>query len=412
MKHRRVNQQGVVLLGFLTVAFIVLLQVVQEGTLDRVAGEGGEESALKHSLNQLFRGTVKNGDGDVDLGMASITKSDEVLEEVAQAKNISNFVEIVAKDSPVVVLTYVSYSYKNTLMNWLIAMERVKLRSVAIVCLDSELRDYLFRLGVPCYVPAQKLGIKRSGSKQQLNFKSISKLWVMRMVHLLEILRRGKNVVFSDSDAVWVKNALASGLLNERTGDIVASRGKFPWDVANAWGSTACMGVIFFRSVPNVVSLLEKALEIAVEESDDQVGVNKALFTSFGEDPVHVFGDPLDVYDEQSAVAPATSKLPRLVLLPHSVVPRFCNNVSNHTWGEKVQIAHCHALDGKTAKNFKNWGNSQNREDVMRKYDLLCPEAPIVDTLELHGAKQFSAWLSKTANECDFLKFHSATVRA
>ncbi|GBG27406.1 Beta-arabinofuranosyltransferase RAY1 [Hondaea fermentalgiana] len=396
---RRVNHRGVLLLALLTVGFITLLQFVEEGP--------SQDRSSSSSVFKFLEGAKKAA---AAAGVGSAGKSRPLLERAEEARNISSFVSVIAEGEPVAVLTYVSYSYKATLLNWMVAMERAKVPGVGVVCLDQDLRAYLRERGIPCYMPAQ--APSGGGSKKgQLNVKAISKLWIMRLVHLLDVLRSGKSVVLSDSDAIWAENAIASGILHERSGDIVASRGQYPWDVAENWGATLCMGVVYFRAVPSVVSMLENALEEAVQANDDQIGLNNALYNSFGHDPVRVFGRRLEITDRYPAIAPSTGTLPRLVILPHKVVPRFCAELSPADWASHVAIAHCHALDGQKAKNFKNWGNAKNRNNIMIKYNLWCDavgsdkDKDKDKDLVPSTPKEFNSWLQDTARDCGFLSF-------
>lgn len=422
---RRVNHRGVIILATLTVMLIVLLQFIEEGSMQ--SGSSNQSPSATGRVYKFLQ-DAKKAAAAAGVGQRS---ERPLLERAEEAKNISAFVKVISEGEPVAVLTYVSYSYKSTLLNWLVAMERAKVRGVGVVCLDEDLRNYLRQRGIPCYVPAQapsSSGDKKRGG--QLNLKAINKLWIMRLVHLLEVLRSGVSVILSDGDAIWVDNAITSGLLHERTGDIVASRGKYPWDIAEAWGATLCMGVVYFRSIGPVITMLEHALEEAVQANDDQVGLNNALFNSFGHDPVRVFGRRLDVFEREIAVAPASATLPRLVILPNQVVPRFCNHLNDKDWSDSVSIAHCHALEGQKAKTFKNWGNAKNRHNIMSKYQLWCDaveESTLSDSSGSSGNKRsgntgadvdglpstpaaFQTWLENTAQTCEFMQFRQKHV--
>jgi hypothetical protein len=227
--------------------------------------------------------------------------------------------------SRTVVLTYASYSYKVPLMNWLVAIARLRtVRNVGVICLDRELGEYLASLGETC------LGISEVASARAgagLDLASVAHLWVVRAEHVSRLLRQGISVVVSDSDALWLRDPFASGLFSAGTGDVVGGKGRFPYD--QPWGAALCMGVVYLRACPAVVALAEQALVETRAAEDDQIGYNRALARMRGESAAAAFGRRVHPTGTSRATARlredvAGAQQLTLVLVEHQVIPREC----------------------------------------------------------------------------------------
>mmetsp|Transcript_12732 Transcript_12732/g.14852 ORF Transcript_12732/g.14852 Transcript_12732/m.14852 type:complete len:360 (+) Transcript_12732:39-1118(+) len=302
------------------------------------------------------------------------------------ATEVTSIVEFAAlqQRNNLVILTYVSYGYKENLMNWLSYLQKLEISNYGIICLDEEVELFLTHSNITCFGLWRQSEVNDSfgDSKQGLSIANVMKLWVIRMRHLYELLNHGFDVIFSDTDAVWLRNPLSEGtsLLSEQTGDIVASRGKFPWEQAKNWGATICMGLSYFRSTPSVIEIVREATKVSQERFDDQVGINVALdtlatrgrtrsaplFSNIAARTGVKVGFLRDRENAEAHVAGA-----KVVLIPHQVVPRCCNALTPEDWKKNVQIAHCHATDCVKARTRKeNWGNFDRRYGAMKKYNL------------------------------------------
>jgi hypothetical protein len=294
-----------------------------------------------------------------------------------------------------------------TLMNWLVAARRAGLKLVGVVCLDRDLRAFLEARGLACFEASAPAAGEQEPEAVTARRKTagppahVTQLWALRMRLLLELLEAGVSVVMSDTDAVWLRDGtVEGGPLSARTGDIVLSRGKFPFDQAAQWGATACMGLAFFRATPSVVELVRLTAAETQTAGDDQVGINRALRNAFGEDPLAVFSRKLSPTAAAHALftPPAGRTLPKVVLLAHSTVPRFCADVAPAEWKTDVVVAHCHHADGVVGANYANWGKANGRNAAMMKYRLWCPGSGKSPS----GLAPFNAWLVTQAERCAF----------
>lgn len=335
-----------------------------------------------------------------------------------QAKDISEYVQgLVINDT--IILTYASYGYRANLVNWIISLTRLEISNFAIVCLDKELDEFLSARNLPCYqlwkydgadFSTQSKGhssSSRSKHSAKLSLNKVKQLWAIRLGHLRRLLQAGINVIFSDTDAIWIRNPIKAGVLSASTGDIVASRGQFPWTVSEAWGATICMGLAYFRSTAHVIKFVRRAELSSRRTGDDQVSINMAIFDyAKGQAAGYRLSQPNGVgftkytklsYVNDKTIAVGTFDRARVVLLPHNVVPRLCNMIKESEWRSVVMIAHCHSKDGRIAKTHKNWGDFEVHANIQEKYKLWCLGDSQWESLR---GKKFSEWLQVTSHSC------------
>lgn len=141
------------------------------------------------------------------------------------------------------------YSYLENVLNWLIAatvklQPPLDLKNVIVFCLDEEIFSAFNKRGIHCILLDPQTVVLSSTAKPDATH-----IWITRMVVYRLINMFGFDVVGYDSDAILLRNP--QDLLDRhQDSDIISSAGKFPRDLAKAWGFTVCMGVVFFRSTP------------------------------------------------------------------------------------------------------------------------------------------------------------------
>lgn len=92
-------------------------------------------------------------------------------------------------------------------------------------------------------------------------------------------LESGQDVIMSDADALWLADPMQDFTAPHAVNSsIVASRGSFPHNLGERWGSTMCMGFILFRTTANEAmgEFLVEMKQLAIKHGDDQVAVNNA----------------------------------------------------------------------------------------------------------------------------------------
>lgn len=386
------------------------------------------------------------------------------------ANNIVDFAKIVKRhEDRFITVTFASYSYRDALINWLLTADRANIRSVAIICLDDHLQEYLFQRGVPCFHAYSTTGVRIDAENMnplrdedddiynenitqlqktraeliselvnptsppapdQLSNTKIHQLWIMRVNYLSQLLHADIDVLFSDLDAVMLQDPRPYF----RQAEIVGSRGKFPYTVAGSWGSTLCMGFAYFKSTENVKGLLEEMIEITHRRSDDQVAVNQALRRSLGSNPQNVWGrSRIELMESKNAISQVEGKV-KVLLFSHASLPRFCSKLKYSDWNEGVIAAHCRP-SGEDKVTNRDKGSGLNRDMAMERYDIYCDTAALkgkrsnpwkvdqkypkgfktylpedTSVMDLaaetpEGHANFSTWLRTNANTCDFGNF-------
>jgi hypothetical protein len=345
-----------------------------------------------------------------DKTTTSITTTDDELSESQQhllAFAREHSFEANGKRRTVIV-TVATYSYREMLLNWLNALEKLKFStqtSVIVLCAssNSSLHDFLLKeKNLECYQTNWTVGGDYEGSRLQ----DPGRVWKKRIGFLALLLDAGFDVVMSDLDAIWLRdpfqpvpsigtttttmstavvgdNKLVSSnnnkpLFSPNRADIVAGRGEFPFFISKVLGATICMGTAYFASNPRTSYLIHRAVSFTHQSEDDQYGINAALFSLMDNkyelpfkkqskinlagknDAIGLFQIPL-LFGNNNRIS--------VLYVSHLQIPRFCNRLTKDEWNQYVVLAHCHLHDG--APSFVSLrGSAQAHHAVLKKYSL------------------------------------------
>lgn len=221
-----------------------------------------------------------------------------------------------------VILTFSNHDYLPTLANWMAGLRKLGVDNYEVICMDKRMVAFMKSIGRPCL--------------SHRNVQRTPQIWEFRLKMLAKLLDKGVDVVLSDADAFWLRDPAA--LLTEG-GDIVASRGKFPFNVADQLGAAACMGWISFRGTPSVARFLRKEV-MSRFAGDDQVALNYALVANGLTFPSRL------AYESSTDVAEGNAGSLSVTLLDHQRFQRRCTGNFNGTY-----VAHC--LSNKTGQSKK-----------------------------------------------------------
>lgn len=163
-------------------------------------------------------------------------------------------------------------------------------------------------------------------------------VYTKRIPYLIKLVGEGRDVLVSDIDAIWLRDPLPE--LESIQAGIVSSRGSSPPGVARSWGSTFCMGFIFFRgSDPRV----RAALQVGTRPMhEDQTDFNQNIMRAnvqWDEGRLKYIESTATAYGTMVAHGKPYTGL-RIAMLAHSRFMRICPR--NHNFGN-VTIAHCHS---------------------------------------------------------------------
>ncbi|CAM9541445.1 unnamed protein product [Scytosiphon promiscuus] len=313
-----------------------------------------------------------------DTGLPVITKDATCADWVAW---------IPRRIEPAVVLQVVSEEYIPMQQNFIRLMERnssFNRHNLYLMCIDEASRSFFDKqMGIRC-VPVGALHV--SGPHD---------IWKLRVRVLSCLIQIGRvDVIVSDADALWLNDPTQELLYGRRSGsdgvagdggrrsdydagegamgdirggDVVASRGNFPEDLQEAWGTTMCMGFIFFRAknIEGMTTFLRVVEHLVMENGNDQRSINQAAAQlgivwdgdmryepstgyGLGEIPaarIIAAADGRDdrnpdggarraLADRQGQVLPLT-----VSLLPHSTYTRVCEHAPFSA--ERTMVAHC-----------------------------------------------------------------------
>ena len=138
--------------------------------------------------------------------------------------------------------------YIDVLLNWLISAtvkSRIPSKTILIISLDKTIHKIMLAKQF-CSI----LVYPRSLIDPDIKFAEPFEEVMMTRLALMRVISHfGFNYVMYDSDAVILKDPqpLYDALSHE---DIIGSVGKIPYDLADAWGITICIGVVLVRSSP------------------------------------------------------------------------------------------------------------------------------------------------------------------
>eukprot|EP00927_Polykrikos_kofoidii_P086551 TRINITY_DN9731_c0_g3_i1.p1 TRINITY_DN9731_c0_g3~~TRINITY_DN9731_c0_g3_i1.p1 ORF type:complete len:726 (+),score=126.97 TRINITY_DN9731_c0_g3_i1:52-2229(+) len=235
-----------------------------------------------------------------------------------------------AGHSRTVTLLFSNSDYAEALLNWFLVARSTGAigQNFAIVCLDNLMESLLRAHGEDCFPARPNFYMHLDGS-----IAALGPLWMLRLRIVQDLLDEGLDIVLSDSDALWLKDPFPaiSKAVEETRADVVASRGRHPANVLKNWGTTACMGFVFFRSTSGSKVLLQEMLAFARRSMifDDQVLLNTVLMNagvSFPKKLKFEGSDKVEVgVTARGSLAHLGVNSVTLALLPHTGFMRLCD---------------------------------------------------------------------------------------
>ncbi len=161
-----------------------------------------------------------------------------------------------------IIIAFVNDLYIPIFKMWYRLFRRYGLTNYLIFATDQKSYDYLDANNInACYLPFNKTEFKRG------------ELWVMRVEVVHTLIKAGINVIHTDIDAFWLKNAMS--VLQESNNDLVISRDNgIPVEAGKAWGFTMCCGFYLMRSNARTCRFVDRYLARTRIVMDDQRALN------------------------------------------------------------------------------------------------------------------------------------------
>ena len=247
---------------------------------------------------------------------------------------------------PFRLLMTTSDKYLPVLLNWLIFFHELCPDQSALyfVCLDKATEGVMKKVGLSCH---HTFHTPTSESK--------NKLWLLRARLTKALLDEGRDVLLSDSDAIWLQNPF-DVLEMFPESDIIGSRGSFPEDAAKILGATLCMGFVYVKSNPKTRHYWGQLVDYMVREAkpDDQRNFNhlllaRGVFFPSAHLPLPYLNSKVHDTGHVVLSGPRRVELPRdanrtlqLTLLPHNQFRRICEKELLSIIHE-AHVAHCYS---------------------------------------------------------------------
>ncbi|CAM9898891.1 unnamed protein product, partial [Ascophyllum nodosum] len=212
--------------------------------------------------------------------------------------------------------------------------------NIYLLCLDTKSEREIAQMGFGCVPVADTW-------EDNLGF-----VWKLRVRVLSCLVKAGHSVILSDNDALWLKDPMLDIDVPEvRGSSIVASRGSFPDSVGSVWGSTLCMGFIFFHADKGVDIIVTNMERLVMKIGDDQEAINFTLNNlgidwDTSSDMRYIFSTNYG----KGIMSNLGEGVLKVTLLPHDQYTRRCDKVPI---GSNTTVAHC--LSGKHGLSKIGW---------------------------------------------------------
>jgi len=169
-------------------------------------------------------------------------------------------------------------NYLPAMTAWLVVAARhSSVSSVILLALDKEAHDAVRAnqghsvLSEDVIDEAMTARVKSHGHEHFV--------WLTRMVVARHILTTGTDLLMTDLDALWLRDPLPMIAAQLAAGnDVVASRAHgIPLPQKLKWGSTACMGFVYFRADDPVRAIMNRTVLVMLQQDDpdDQIAFNE-----------------------------------------------------------------------------------------------------------------------------------------
>ena len=186
------------------------------------------------------------------------------------------------------VVIFVDTSMIDVFMNWLIFYSstcRGNLEHLDVICMDKRAKVMVKSIGISCNDDYSFTLNTKLLEKNQMKLKTI---WLRRLHILYKYMLSGSDVIFSDGDAIWIKDPTPFisklNLIIKPQPQLISSRAWYPQRLFKKWGATFCMGFIYFKAGPFTLDftntmIQDLHLQMALNDTkpDDQVAANYIL---------------------------------------------------------------------------------------------------------------------------------------
>ncbi|OSQ45271.1 putative nucleotide-diphospho-sugar transferase [Marivita geojedonensis] len=189
---------------------------------------------------------------------------------------------ITSKDKEKLFLfTVISEEYAKLGLAWGLQVKEVTGIKPHFVCSDEESFRYLKSHRFPCtkYAFVEANFAPEEKNYGEIHFPTEKAVFTisLKLEVASEYLKSGYTILYSDVDAIWLKNPLAD--LKSIDADFLFQPGSFPDDAKKLWGFSACTGFFLMRPSPQAAAFADTVRSSF--DGDDQRTLNQVLLNNY-----------------------------------------------------------------------------------------------------------------------------------
>jgi hypothetical protein len=165
------------------------------------------------------------------------------------------------------IVTALDENYVNIFELWMHYFERLNYtKCLRVITYDKKSDRYIREKGIISIPVREKIRSPRD-------------IYVTRLNAILQLLKSGKNVIHTDSDAFWLKDPLP--LTVKKKFDLQISIGHgIPKKAITEWGFSLCCGFFIFHSNAPTLKFFETWISKSIEMNHDQNALNELFLAN------------------------------------------------------------------------------------------------------------------------------------
>lgn len=180
-----------------------------------------------------------------------------------------------------IVFTVVNNPYVRLAAAWATSVREACGVDPVLVCTDPAACRLLKKSGFRCddqYVSTEFSEHEKTvWSDSGFDSDSATRAISLKFPSALKFLEQGKNVIFSDADAIWLSDPFPE--LPDYPFDLAFQPGSFPKDCKDVWGFGICTGFFALRADDITRQLCAELIETF--DGDDQICMNRLLLERY-----------------------------------------------------------------------------------------------------------------------------------
>lgn len=160
------------------------------------------------------------------------------------------------------VYSVINFEYMQLGLAWGKRVREVSGQMPIFICSDAESLEFLNAHGFPCAFKPSEIPLSAAERKRwvETNFASDKAIYTanLKFVAAAEFLRSGHPILYSDVDAMWIRNPIPC--LLQQNADLLYQPAHARKRKTRGWSIEACSGFFYMRSCDNAKEAVEKMI--------------------------------------------------------------------------------------------------------------------------------------------------------